>query len=1444
MAGPLTEAEELELLELELEEAQLKARTAQPGIAANQNILPGMGGGEMGVPGRVGYQPNELATGMESGRILTQAQQALQAQADAERKAREAPVRTAANEAGRTATMEGLSNTPAWAMGLGGPSATLMGQAASEGVYDEAGIVSPSAALEMRGLNSALFGVPGLVNEGVRERIGQAGQDQPGASMLGDVAGYLVPGEAAWQAGKAATNAFARPIVSRIMPQGGSAIERGTRFAGRYGTQSGAWAGQNALYQGTVGESVAAAEEGRTPSIASAAERAGEGATDPLNALGPAALMGLNRLREFAATGGRSATPRSVAESVAANRGAPTGGSFLDAGRLGGGDVDRRAETLLVRMLRNAGYSGDDIRRGLATFDTLAEQTSDLPVLASRLKDVLIDQLGPRAEQVVQDFLQGAGVSRGGTAGQAVADAAQQDYGRLSDFLEASANARLGQGSRFDTLTAAQDEMTRIGNEGYERVFGAAPTNQEGVADLRQALDFYANSELATPLRQVAAGRMLNVEQMIEADPRRAAHWMQHTAGLRAQEAADAGNEVLARAYTDMRQQILRRLEADGVAPGYQQARMQFGDQFGIEQAVNFGSRFFTRVQDSVGVRQLAEDIRNLTPQQQEAALLSIRDELLRIAGRGREGAAPRLSQLNTESALGGLETVVGERGGQLANDIRFIDERLARIRRTDPTANSRTATNTEAREFADRAVSNPITRTIGNAINAIGGDAALASVASGGTVPPVFSIRAGMRAMGDRMARGRQGKIDDVTALLLRDYGGVPRPGMPGDAMPPLTSRSGPTSGGAPQVENAFAQTMSNQQTVPSQNAFTRSQGLPQLQNDALSGGLYGGVGAFSGNFVDYNGDGVNDEQDMAIGAGIGAGGGALASRVGSKVSLPKGKGSRWDAEDVVSFADRVIADTKPKPITRVATEDDLDDAITEAVDMFRQFQTSKGKRFDFQDAPSPRTAGPDDKPMMLVEEMAAQILRSRGIDPDPVLAPRVADRFTNAESERFNKALKYTKNQAISKEQMTEEYGSEIANSELMKPPRLNGVGNAFAQSVMGGAGGSAYGSQNDINGDGVIDEQDVFLGSAAGTVGAPVASALMRRGGNAFARGAKPQGAGAPKTPQQAMRAELPGSPEYEAAVAKGLDMSTPARMQRAREMGFDTETVLYHGTGADIDAFNLSGDGANGPGIYFALDPDAASAYANRRGERANVLPVFLKSGKYATTQQLDDLAKSLRANDSPQALDRSYASAVERLKAEGFIGVRDNKFVSIFDPSNIRSVHAAFDPDKAASPILTAGLGGGGRKPPPDSPEAITDAVRGIAKQAPPTPPGGPVIPPRGNMRGVLQAPERIPPASPMADQVPPPLPPRPVSNRVPTSNMPNATEMGLMAGTGAAIGGAFLMEKANDPATFGLASFDQLPPDHPLRDPNYRRMALMAQMQPQQSQNAFASARQ
>ena len=108
-----------------------------------------------------------------------------------------------------------------------------------------------------------------------------------------------------------------------------------------------------------------------------------------------------------------------------------------------------------------------------------------------------------------------------------------------------------------------------------------------------------------------------------------------------------------------------------------------------------------------------------------------------------------------------------------------------------------------------------------------------------------------------------------------------------------------------------------------------------------------------------------------------------------------------------------------------------------------------------------------------------------------------------------------------------------------------------------------------------------------------------------------------------------------------------------MDRARAMGFDTDA--YHGTGADIDAFDMSKVGSNivlpvnAPrGIYTAKDAEIASRYS--KGDGSNVMPLIQKS--------------------SGAALNNS-------------------KIMATLDPSSIRSRFAAFDPFNRESSNLLA-----------------------------------------------------------------------------------------------------------------------------------------------------------
>ena len=128
--------------------------------------------------------------------------------------------------------------------------------------------MDPRAALTLRAINSALFGLPSA-NQDFLELVAEAGEDSPLASGVGDILGFFVPGLGLAKAGKAAVTAVRGPqAAGQIGARGLTA-----RIAGG----AGLGAGESALYEATTGETVRAATEGRFPTMP---ERL-EAATDP-----------------------------------------------------------------------------------------------------------------------------------------------------------------------------------------------------------------------------------------------------------------------------------------------------------------------------------------------------------------------------------------------------------------------------------------------------------------------------------------------------------------------------------------------------------------------------------------------------------------------------------------------------------------------------------------------------------------------------------------------------------------------------------------------------------------------------------------------------------------------------------------------------------------------------------------------------------------------------------------------------------------------------------------------------------------------------------------------------------------------------------------------------------------------------------------------------------
>jgi hypothetical protein len=163
-----------------------------------------------------------------------------------------------------------------------------------------------------------------------------------------------------------------------------------------------------------------------------------------------------------------------------------------------------------------------------------------------------------------------------------------------------------------------------------------------------------------------------------------------------------------------------------------------------------------------------------------------------------------------------------------------------------------------------------------------------------------------------------------------------------------------------------------------------------------------------------------------------------------------------------------------------------------------------------------------------------------------------------------------------------------------------------------------------------------------------------------------------------------------------------------------MGFDTSRPVYHGTNADFPAFSdefigsRTDAGQMGRGHYFGTDPRVVN------GSDAVGIPAYLKTEKPLRVEQPDfrtDKRFLVReALGLPR--DATPAEVAAAAKAQGYDSVELDMSptgykaseIAVFDPANIRSVHAKFDPAQAGSADLLASRGVGyNPKPLPQRP---------------------------------------------------------------------------------------------------------------------------------------------
>lgn len=195
------------------------------------------------------------------------------------------------------------------------------------------------------------------------------------------------------------------------------------------------------------------------------------------------------------------------------------------------------------------------------------------------------------------------------------------------------------------------------------------------------------------------------------------------------------------------------------------------------------------------------------------------------------------------------------------------------------------------------------------------------------------------------------------------------------------------------------------------------------------------------------------------------------------------------------------------------------------------------------------------------------------------------------------------------------------------------------------------------------------------------------------------------------------------EWVSAANKGLDMSQEGRMQRARDMGFDVDQVVYHGTSADFESFDPDRSdsrrktGTPHGAFVFSNSAENSATYADRNnnldfiesyGEGGNVKPVFVRfenplvmevEGELTADRFFDFIQGKSQNNDTLAGHINDLASDAKSNGHDAFIvnGVVDSaggyytpqQTTFIFDPTNIRSINAAFDPDFSDSGNLLA-----------------------------------------------------------------------------------------------------------------------------------------------------------
>ena len=154
---------------------------------------------------------------------------------------------------------------------------------------------------------------------------------------------------------------------------------------------------------------------------------------------------------------------------------------------------------------------------------------------------------------------------------------------------------------------------------------------------------------------------------------------------------------------------------------------------------------------------------------------------------------------------------------------------------------------------------------------------------------------------------------------------------------------------------------------------------------------------------------------------------------------------------------------------------------------------------------------------------------------------------------------------------------------------------------------------------------------------------------------------------------------------------LDMSTPARMARAKEQGYNVDDVTYRWLSEDYPDNKLPTNSRYkfGDAIYSSPEPSYGQAYANEMSSNPVAYPMVAR-GKIANKDDAIRAEKILiEEGRKPKDYTQTMNAINQQLKTEGFTGLDYAGERMMFDEDTSRSIFAAFDPTKASSSNILA-----------------------------------------------------------------------------------------------------------------------------------------------------------